>query len=411
MTLNHDRAAPTIGSLFTGYGGLDMGVQAAIGGTVAWQSEIDPAASRVLAHHWPDVPNLGDITKADWTAVEPVDVLVGGFPCQDLSTAGKRAGLHGARSGLWAEFVRAIACLRPQLVVIENVRGLLSGKTANSRDVTNEAGRVVGRTERAMGRVLGDLADIGFDARWGLYRASHAGAPHRRERVFIIAAYADRDGPGSQGFALSAQWRDRQGRSVTSGGWGDAGPLMPTPKASDGPNGGPGMRNGRGKADALPGVVALLRTPTAQLAINGGSQHPDKRRGGGHGSSLSIEAKLLPTPTAADAKASGGGYSGQSNVTLTDATVRLGRFAQYAPAIARWEQVIGRPAPDPTEPNPRTGRPRLSPAFSEWMMGLPAGHVTGIPGLSYAAQLKLIGNGVVPQQAELAVKELTWRNH
>ena len=88
MTLNHDRAAPTIGSLFTGYGGLDMGVQAAIGGTVAWQSEIDPAASRVLAHHWPDVPNLGDITKADWTAVEPVDVLVGGFPCQDLSTAG-----------------------------------------------------------------------------------------------------------------------------------------------------------------------------------------------------------------------------------------------------------------------------------------------------------------------------------
>ena len=90
-----------IGSLFSGAGGLDMAVEAVFGGTTVWHSEIDKAASKVLAHRWPGVPNLGSITEIDWATVEPVDVLCGGFPCTDVSAAGKRAGMHGTRSGLW----------------------------------------------------------------------------------------------------------------------------------------------------------------------------------------------------------------------------------------------------------------------------------------------------------------------
>ena len=102
-----------VGSLFSGYGGLDLAVTSVLGGEVAWHVEIDKAASRILAHHWPDVPNLGDISAVDWTTVEPVDVLTGGFPCQDVSHAGKRAGIApGTRSGLWSEFARAIQALR-----------------------------------------------------------------------------------------------------------------------------------------------------------------------------------------------------------------------------------------------------------------------------------------------------------
>jgi len=127
------------------------------------------------------------------------------------------------------------------------------------------------------------------------------------------------------------------------------------------------MRNGRGQIDALP-AIAL---------------------------------KLLPTATATDHKASGGGYNGQSNVTLTDATVRRpDMFGQYAEAVTHWGHILGRPAPEPT----RGGR--LSPAFVEWMMGLPPGHVTAVPGLSPAAQLKALGNGVVPQQAAHALQLL-----
>src|SRR6185312_10858873 len=112
-----------IGSLFSGAGGLDMAVESVFGGTVAWHCELDSAASKVLAARWPDVPNLGDITEVNWENWRPlleVDILCGGFPCQDVSSAGRRAGIaDGTRSGLWAHFAAAIAALRPQMVVIE----------------------------------------------------------------------------------------------------------------------------------------------------------------------------------------------------------------------------------------------------------------------------------------------------
>ncbi len=123
-----DPASPLrIGSLFSGYGGLDLAVEHVFGGETVWFSEINEPVARVFAHHWPDAPNLGDITRISWSQVEPVDILIGGFPCQDVSTVGKRAGLApGTRSGLWAHMGTAIEVLQPQWVVIENVRGLLS---------------------------------------------------------------------------------------------------------------------------------------------------------------------------------------------------------------------------------------------------------------------------------------------
>lgn len=179
-----------IGSLFSGAGGLDMAVENIFGGTVVWHSEVNPAASKVLEHRWPGIPNLGDITEIDWLTVEPVDILCGGFPCQDVSAAGRRAGIKdGTRSGLWAIFAEAIEVLQPPIVIIENVRGLLSAKAHRNMepDDTAMGDRASGPVLRAAGAVLGDLADLGYDAVWSTVPAADVGAPHRRERVFILA--------------------------------------------------------------------------------------------------------------------------------------------------------------------------------------------------------------------------------
>ena len=179
-----------IGSLFSGYGGLDLAVSKVLNAEVAWHCEWEDAPSKVLEANFPGVPNYRDVSKVDWHSVEPVDILTGGFPCQDLSLAGKRAGLQeGTRSGLWSEFYEAIKILKPKLVVIENVRGLLSAKASNGMECGPEIMGQLGDGPalRAMGAVLGDLADIGFDAKWQGVRAADAGAPHNRFRVFIVA--------------------------------------------------------------------------------------------------------------------------------------------------------------------------------------------------------------------------------
>lgn len=274
-----------MGSLFSGYGGLEMGVISAIGGEVAWHCETASAAAAVLRHRFPGIPNLGDITSVDFGAVRRVDVLIGGFPCQDISQAGKGAGIQeGTRSGLWSEMCRAICEIRPRLVVVENVGALL---------------------RRGMGRVLGDLAKSGYDAQWCCVRASDAGAPHRRERVFIVA---------SDMFGI--RWS--QSKIATT----QVGPVA--------------WRNG-------------------------------------------------------------------ANSSIGDATEpgTSAGWAEYSPAIRRWERIIGRQHPTPTELV--RGVKQMSPEFSEWMMGLDAGWVTGVPGLSRAQMFTCLGNGVVPQQAALAV--------
>jgi DNA (cytosine-5)-methyltransferase 1 len=184
------RGKMKIGSLFSGYGGLDLAVSKLTGAEVAWHCEWEDAPSKVLEANFPGVPNYRDVSTVDWDSVEPVDILTGGFPCQDLSLAGKRAGLQeGTRSGLWSEFHKAITILKPKMVIIENVRGLLSAKADSGMEygteIMEQAQR--GTVLRALGAVLGDLADIGYDAKWTGVRASDAGAPHQRFRVFIVA--------------------------------------------------------------------------------------------------------------------------------------------------------------------------------------------------------------------------------
>lgn len=179
-----------IGSLFSGYGGLDLAVSTFFNAEVAWHAEVEKAPIAILEHHYPNVPNLGDVTKVDWSQVEPVDIITGGSPCQDLSSAGKRAGMTaGTRSNLWHAMREAIETIKPTYVVWENVRGALSAKATSESDVESGDGQM--GNLRALGRVLGDLAEIGYDTQWQVVRASDVGAPHRRERVFVLGKKAD----------------------------------------------------------------------------------------------------------------------------------------------------------------------------------------------------------------------------
>lgn len=163
-----DAPTLTVGSLFSGVGGLDLGLERA-GMRVAWQVEIDDYATRVLARHWPNVPRFRDVRECGRHNLAPVDLVAGGFPCQPHSLAGKR-GASGDDRDLWGEFARILRELKPRWVVAENVPGLLS----------SEAGRF-------FGRVLRDLAASGYDAEWDCLPAAAFGAPHLRDRVFLVA--------------------------------------------------------------------------------------------------------------------------------------------------------------------------------------------------------------------------------
>lgn len=411
---------PKIGELFAGYGGLGLGTQAVYGGEVVWVSEFDEAPSRILAERLPHAPNLGDITKIDWSTVPPVDILTGGFPCQDVSAAGRRLGMtDGTRSGLWYEMVRAIDALRPKLVIIENVRGLFSAKAYRTDSILGSGEEDV--DVRALEAVLGTLCDLGYDAQWTTLRASEVGAPHQRDRVFITA-HSDRFG---------------------SGGW-DGQPVLLRPEGDHAPDLGAGHR------PASPGRspgVKLLPTPVAQFSGNTPENHLRKKPGRKVVTDLAIlvengllpsGGKLLPTPVSTEYKGAKRSASRQGGDSLTDTillptptsslgssgTIRrsgacgdellLGGLAQYghlepfgpyAPALARWERITGRLAPEATEPG-RGGRPRISAPFVEWMMGLPEGWVTEVDGVGRSAQLKALGNGVVPQQAAHALRYL-----
>lgn len=156
-------------SLFAGIGGLELGLERA-GMTVVGQVELDPWARQVLAKHWPDTPRHDDVRSAPewWTSEErpDVDLVCGGFPCQDISLAGRGVGIGGERSGLWKAMLDTIRAVRPRYVLIENVAALAF---------------------RGLDVVLADLASIGFDAEWGTVSACAVGAPHMRKRLFVVA--------------------------------------------------------------------------------------------------------------------------------------------------------------------------------------------------------------------------------
>lgn len=387
-----------VGSLFTGCGGLDLGVADALDGEVVWVADNAPAASTVLAARY-DVPNLGDLHRVDWSRVEPVDVLVGGFPCQDLSIAGNRKGIRpGTRSGLWAFMAYAILVLRPRLVVIENVPGILRQSAASNMEPCPVClGDTPDRAMRALGAVLGDLAELGCDAIWQGVRASDVGAPHLRLREFILA-WDQRDP------AIVAAARGPARARPTGLGEGR---LFATPQASDG-RGVPGDNYNLAN---LVRDVALLPTPAVNDMGEGKSldwwdEWTDRMRethdnGNGHGRSLAIEVeRLLPTPTTQDSANNGGPAQTRRKTRPLNA---VDVWGDYAPAITRWE-TLTRPAPPPKVASP--DGPKLSPRFVEWMMGLPAGWVTDVDGVSRRQALEILGNAVIPAQAAHAVRLL-----
>jgi DNA (cytosine-5)-methyltransferase 1 len=178
MTAHVTQAKIRVLDLFSGIGGFSLGLERTGGFETVAFCEIEPFPRKVLAKHWPGVPIYEDVRTltADTLARDgiAVDVITGGFPCQDLSVAGKQAGLgEGARSGLWSEIVRLIGELRPRYVIVENVANLLSGPSQ--------------KRGGWFGRVLGDLAEVGYDAEWHGISAANIGARHIRDRVWILA--------------------------------------------------------------------------------------------------------------------------------------------------------------------------------------------------------------------------------
>ncbi|MEU5130007.1 DNA cytosine methyltransferase [Streptomyces mobaraensis] len=360
-------AGPRIGSLCSGYGGLDIAVCEVLGGSVAWHCEIDPDASAVLAHRWPHIPNLGDLIAVDFGQVEPVDVVATGFPCTDVSLAGRRAGIApGTRSGVWLHVARAIQALRPRLVVIENVPGLLSTQAHSDMEpcpwcLGDRGGEPA---LRALGAVLGDLARFGYDATWACVRASEIGAPHIRRRVFVLAVPADPPGTGLPGAGVLRWAAERRHGSVAAHAGG----------------------SGRGPGAGL----RALASPEFRGRRLGDERCPDAAHAE---SERRAEGESEPAVRGRDVDA--GQHGGAARVDL--APVEWGSFR---PAIERWERLT-RPAPRPTDDHGR-----LNPPFVEWLMGLDGGHVTGVPGLSRSARLRILGNGVVPQQAAYALRLL-----
>jgi DNA (cytosine-5)-methyltransferase 1 len=392
-----------VASLCSGVGGLDLAVESVIpDARLVWYAQYEPPnkkgkpdrnqyAAQIMAHRFPGVPNLGDITTIDYADVEPVDILTAGFPCTDLSLAGLREGLMpGTRSGVWSHVARAIAVLRPPLVLIENVRSLTSARAHCDLEQCPRCMGEAGNGEpplRALGAVLGDLANIGFDAEWTCVRASDGGGCHRRERVFVLAWPADAPNFGRERLGVTRGRRPRP----------SDGDLLTTAD----PEG-----NGRNARRTEP--VRILRGPDAAecgsapadaqgAGLEEGREgrpgerahaHPD-----GRGLARQPEPDRQPQESQAD---------DDHNEHDPDRPVLA--WGDYAPAIERWERILGRPAPRPTD-----DRGRLAPQFVEWMVGLPAGWVTEVPGIPRNAQLHGLGNIAMPQQAAAAFRELLGR--
>ena len=285
-----------IGSLCTGYGGLDMAVEAYFNAEMVWCAEIDKNASKLIVERF-DKPNLGDIKTIKWDQVEPIDILTAGYPCQPFSHAGHRRGEDDKRH-IWPNIKEAISILRPGIVILENVRGHLS----------------LGFKE-----VLADLAQIGYDAKWKVVRASDVGAPHQRARLFIVAYPIDcrctsRESIGSESTFTKSTHDGYVANSNCNA-----------------------CEESRRTSLCLPGACKGLRDGQDQ------GQARDEYR-------FSVEMDRQTVPDTLD-------------------------------------------------------QGRLNTKFVEYMMGLPGGWVTDLD-LSRANQLKMLGNGVVPQQAYFALHQL-----
>lgn len=360
-----------VGSLCSGIGGLELGLERAWGAETVWHAEVDEAASAVLAARWPGVPNVGDLRNLN--DMTPVDVLTAGYPCQPFSHAGRRKGTDDPRH-LWPHVAAAVRHLRPALVVLENVPGHLS---------------------LGFGDVLGDLAEAGYDAEWRCLRASDVGCCHRRERVFI-AAYTDGHGTGPEPGGSGAE--TPAGPLSGAQRRGTAGPVLgggPAPDASHfgRQRGGRARQRGTGPEDSR-------RSTAADTDERGrGTGEPDLHSGEPDpqgGAPADADGQRQPGWAEHHGEPPAGRVPERQPRMDPDGHVL--DWGPFAGAIGRQEQWHG-PAPLPTI------RRKLNPTFVEWMMGYPAGWVTEIITNRNAA-LRCLGNAVVPQVSELFARSL-----
>jgi len=368
----------TFGSLFAGIGGFDLGLKRA-GLVCKWQVEKDPFCRQILTKHFPGVQQYGTVEAVGGANLQYVDAIVGGFPCQDLSVAGKQAGIEGSRSGLWFEFARIVGELRPRFVVVENVSGLL----------------VYG----AMRRVIGELSKLGYVGIWRVLRASDFGASHKRKRVFIVAVnMADSE----------------------SGGWG----VMREPSGSD------GQLDGRSEA---------LADSNRRQCEQSGRQEPNGRydiRDGfsgsngcgsivGHSASSRYAGSEVGTTDKRHAREDGSGssQSKRGGIDLVPNSMRKGckRNEQEEPQKTGEQQKrattelcqtplggsdeFGQFAPGPIDPRWRNiiqRSPDRSPSLESPIRGV----ADGLPDWVHRAmmnrtkRLSRLGNSIVPQIAE-----------
>lgn len=307
-------------SLCSGYGGLDMAVEQHFAAKTAYWSDVDKTACDVMSARFPDAQPIGDLTTLDLTMIH-TDVLTAGYPCQPFSVAGNRKGTTDERH-LWPYIRNTISVLRPRFIVLENVAGHLSLGAA---------------------AVVGDLAALGYDAKWTVIRASDVGAPHQRKRWFCVATNTDYTGP-QQERGKRCRWADTTASVTTD------------PESAE-------WRSAQYEH------LGTTTQPATELRKRSGfASHPYKQ-----------------------------GLEGSEPAERRD----LFAWGSYESAVGRWERVLGRPAPEPVTDG------KLSATFVEWMMGLPfQGFVTDIAA-SRAKALACLGNGVVPQQAKRALELLT----
>jgi DNA (cytosine-5)-methyltransferase 1 len=307
-----------IGSLCTGYGGLDLAVETFFDAEMVWCAENDKYASKVIEARF-NKPNLGDIKQIDWGSIEPIDILTAGYPCQPFSHAGHRKGENDERH-IWPHILKGISILRPKFIILENVRGHLS----------------LGFKE-----VLSDLAENGYDAKWRIVRASDVGAPHQRARLFIIA-YSNSEG-------LQRTWH----------------------KADDFTDGFTSNTN----CDACEESRRADREiSTKSRGLQAGQDIGQARSEHGCSCKASCNTNNQYQSYNREMSELGGRFASRCEMSMQDI------------------------------PNALVDD-KLNAKFVEYMMGLPGGWVTDLD-LSRSQQLKMLGNGVVPQQAYYALELL-----
>ena len=365
---------PRLLSLCTGTGALDMAVGAFYGADVVGVAETDPGACKLLELRAPEIPNLGDITQLDWATVPECDILTAGFPCQPVSHAGKRKGMADER-WIWESIAEGLRQLRPAVAVFENVRGLL---TANGG--------------HAFARVLHDIHSVGiYECRWGAVRAADAGASHRRERIFILCVAANPDGTGGEA------WDDPRCASPVEDG---VEPVGHPPSAADTAD----LRHQRPRTPRRRRDGSTNGGDTAVADATGAERRAEEHETVGAPIGSAAELGKRHGEAAAD----GSGLEGHGGSEKNCAERRQSSPESYSPscdwgpydgAVRRWESVLGRCAPDPTDER------GLNPWFVEWMMGFEGGFVCSA-GLSRTNELRLLGNSVVAQQALLALEFL-----